>query len=302
MILVAGATGLLGREVCQALRARGAVVRALVRSSSPRRDELAALGVEIAAGDLRDPPGLGAACRGVGTVVTSANGQNRRVRGDNLATVDRDGQLALLEASRREGARRFVYVSASPNLRANCALIRIKRLVEREVRASGLEWVVLQPCAFLEIWLSPMLGWDLRRGRARIVGRGDRPVSFVAVSDVARVAAEAALGPELVRQDVPVGGPEALAPIDVLRLAEKIAGRKFRVQRVPLPVLQVVRAALSPFAPLPASLLSLGIQIAERGDRLDSSALWRRIGHAPLPVRLFLEKAVATPEPLRAQV
>ncbi|MGE5275971.1 MAG: SDR family oxidoreductase, partial [Acidobacteriota bacterium] len=198
-----------------------------------------------------------------------------------------------LDAARREGVRRFVYVSATAGLRENCELVRIKRLVEREVRGSGLEWVVLQPTAFLDVWISPMLGWDLAGGRARIIGRGDRPVSFMAVRDVARVAAEAARTSQFCRQDVPIGGPEALAPNDVLRLAEEITGRTFRVERPPLPLLKLVRAVLSPFAPLPASLLSMGIQMAERGDVIDSSALWRRLGHTPETVRGFLEKAAA---------
>ena len=89
MILVAGASGLLGREICRALADRGERVRALVRSSSPGKSEVAALGAEIAEGDLRDPAGLPAICRGVETVLTTANGQNRRVPGDSLTATDR---------------------------------------------------------------------------------------------------------------------------------------------------------------------------------------------------------------------
>ncbi|MGE5276342.1 MAG: NAD(P)H-binding protein, partial [Acidobacteriota bacterium] len=134
MILVAGASGLLGKEVCRAFADRGEKVRALLRSSSPGKSELAALSAEIAVGDLRDPTGLPAICRGIEAVVTTANGQNRRMPGDGLAATDRDGALALLDAARREGVRRFVYVSATAGLRENCELVRIKRLVEREVR------------------------------------------------------------------------------------------------------------------------------------------------------------------------
>ena len=62
-------------------------MRALVRSSSPGKSEVAALGPEIAEGDLRDPAGLPAICRGVETVLTTANGQNRRVPGNSLTAT-----------------------------------------------------------------------------------------------------------------------------------------------------------------------------------------------------------------------
>ena len=293
MILVVGASGLLGSGICRDLRARGADVRALVRAGSSGRDELASLGVSLATGDLKDPASLRIACEGVETVVTTANAMGRRGSGDSLATVDRDGQLALLEAARAASVRRFVYVSVSPNLPASGELVRIKRHVEREVRGSGLEWVILQPPAFQEIWISPLVGWDLPRGRARLFGRGDRPVSYVAVGDVARVAGEAALRSNLARRELAFGGPEAVSPNALVRLAEEIGGRPFRVRHVPVAPLKLVRAALSPFAPVPASILALAIDMAERGDVLEASALWRELGMQPTPVREYLEAALA---------
>jgi NADH dehydrogenase len=53
MILVVGATGLLGSEICRRLRARGRPVRALVRPGSTKAAALRAIGVETVEGDLR---------------------------------------------------------------------------------------------------------------------------------------------------------------------------------------------------------------------------------------------------------
>jgi len=57
MILVVGATGLLGTRVCERLRAEGQAVRALVRrTSNPDKvNVLKSLGCELATGDLKDP-------------------------------------------------------------------------------------------------------------------------------------------------------------------------------------------------------------------------------------------------------
>ena len=79
MILVVGATGVVGRAIATRLLARGEAVRALVRPGSLAAD-LEAAGADLVGGDLRDPGSLGRACRGAEVVVTTANAASPRVR------------------------------------------------------------------------------------------------------------------------------------------------------------------------------------------------------------------------------
>lgn len=294
MILVVGATGVLGLQICRLLRERGLPVRALARGTSSATEELARLGVAVAKGDLKDPASLRAACEGVSTVITTATATSRHGPGESMRLVDRDGQLSLLEAAGAAGVRRYVYVSVSPNFRSTCELIRIKRQVEREVRGSGLEWVILQPPAFQEIWLSPIVGFDFRAGKVRMIGPGTERTSLVSIGDVARVAVEAALRPELARKDLAFGGPHALPLNDVVKMAEELTGRRFQVRRLPLPLAKALCAVLTRFQPTQGSLISLGIELGERGDVLDSSDLYRQLGISPTSVRDYLARATGT--------
>jgi uncharacterized protein YbjT (DUF2867 family) len=157
-ILVVGATGLLGSEICRQLCGSQRAVRGLVRPGSPREELLRGLGVEVVAGDLTDQRSLEVACRGVMTVISTATGAARRLPGDGLRHVDRDGQRALVDAARRGAVRRFVYVSVSPNLPRAIPLVKFKREVEAAVKGSGLAWVIVQPSAFMESWLTPRAG------------------------------------------------------------------------------------------------------------------------------------------------
>ena len=70
MILVTGGTGLSGNYVIRELQRRTLPVRALARAESAPK--LAALGVEVAIGDLSDPDSLRRACEGVTGIVHAA--------------------------------------------------------------------------------------------------------------------------------------------------------------------------------------------------------------------------------------
>jgi NADH dehydrogenase len=268
MNLVVGATGLVGSEVCRRLRERGLPVRALVRPGSPREATLGGIGAEIAHGDMKDAASLEAACRDVATVVSTATSTKSRRGGDSLESVDRTGQLVLLDAARRAGVRRFVYVSLSPNLPANNPLVRYKHEVEAAVRSSGLAWTILQPSCFMEIWFGPALGWDVAGGKARVFGPGTAPVSFISALDVAEFAVLAATRPELQGRALPLGGPAPVSPLDAVAIFEEATGRRFKVQHVPVPVIKTMSLLLRPFDPITSSLMSLGAAVA-KGDVID---------------------------------
>ncbi len=296
MILVVGATGHLGFEVCRRLRQDGRAVRGLVRDGSARENALRNIGVEAAYGDLKDVASLQRACAGSHTVVSTATSATSRRTGDTLQTVDRNGQISLVKAARDAGVRRFVYVSVSPNASLRSELVACKREVEACLKGSGLDWVILQPSAFMDLWLSPRLGWDLARRRARITG-GDQPVSLVAAADVAGFCVRAAVDPRIRNETVPIGGPEAVTPLEVVRLAEQLTRSRFQVQRVPTVVVSVASVLLRPIAPIPAALLALAAGSAAHGDRIDMSATARQWSIPLTSVREYLEQLLAAEAP-----
>lgn len=272
--VVVGATGLLGTEICRRLRRQNKSVRALVRPGSPKEPILRDLGAEIVYGDLKDFASLELVCRGASRVITTANAMRSRRRGDSLESVDRIGQLALLDAAKRTGISRFIYVSASPRLPANNPFVRYKRELEQAVRSSGIAWTILQPTAFMEVHAGPALGWDFMNGRARILGSGNVPLSYISAQDVAEFAVLADDSPRAVNRDLHIAGPEPLTGFDAVRIAEQITGRSFKVQRMPTTVLKTLSAILRPLAPIPSSLLAVAAGL-DSGDRVDMAPILR---------------------------
>lgn len=144
--------------------------------------------MEIALGDLKVPSTLRTACRGVEAIITTASSTFSRQPGDSIQTVDRDGYFSLIDIAKQEGIRRFVYTSIPQNLRYESPLTRAKAAVAEHLKASGIEYTVLAANYFMEVWLSPAVGFDAQNGRATIYGTGERSIGFVSYRDVAKVA------------------------------------------------------------------------------------------------------------------
>lgn len=258
-VLVVGATGLLGNEVSHRARTAGHQVRVLVRAGSAGRPRLEAFGCEAVEGDLKDGASLDIACRDIDVVVTTANSMLSKRTGDSLESVDRKGSLDLVSAASRARVKRFIYTSVSPQFTDNVPFIRHKREVERAVRASGMTWFILQPTAFMEIHAGPVGGWDLRKGHVRTSGDGRTPIGYISVHDVAAFAA-AAITQANGNRDLLLAGPEPLSARDAIQIAERETGKRFKVQRLPLPVLKIARPLVEPFNPTLGSLLSMIVE------------------------------------------
>nr|MBA3760687.1 NAD(P)H-binding protein [Gemmatimonadales bacterium] len=110
MILVVGSTGVLGGMIARLLLEQGLSVRILIRPGSSYAG-LVELGAEPIFGDLKEPGSLGAACRGVDIVVTTANSALRG-GADTVETVDRQGNRNLIDAARTAGVRHYIFMSA----------------------------------------------------------------------------------------------------------------------------------------------------------------------------------------------
>lgn len=290
MILVAGATGELGRAICRRLTEQGGTVYGMVRPTSAAEAvaELEAMGVRPVAADLADPDSLREACSGCDSVVSGMTAMGRPA--ESIDAVDRDGQLALVAAAADEGVERFVYVSYSGAIGKDDPLTLAKRAVERTLKHSGMSWTVLRPSYFMESWLSPLLGFDLAAGRVRIYGDGNAPISWVARDDVAEFAAVAVDSEEARNATLEIGGPEALSPLEVVALCAELTGRELAVEHVAEASLeaQVKQAKL----PQERSLAALMLAYA-RGNAVPMEDVAERFGLELTPLRAWLQRSLA---------
>ena len=286
-VLLVGAPGLLGPEICRRLTAAGHQIRALVRPSSDtgKRTALTALGVELAEGDLTNPASLPRACDGVHAVISTASSTHSHGGGNSIESVDHHGQLALVDAARQAGVEHFVFVSFRENPRIQFPLTVAKRAVEQALKSSGMTYTIIQASYFMEVWLSPALGFDIANRKVRIYGDGTRPLSWVSYRDVARAAADAVSEPAARNLVIELGGPDALSPRDVVRMAEAAGAGPIVVENVPEPALEAQLNGATDL--LQKSFAGLMLQYAG-GDVIDPASADRVFRFSRTSVRDYI--------------
>lgn len=272
MILVVGATGALGGMVSRELLSRGVPVRVLVRPGS-EYGPLLELGAQPVMGDLKDPQSLARACEGVTAVITTANSA-RRSGADTTDAVDRHGNRALIEAAKREGVEHFVFVSAlGASEESEVDFFRAKAETERHLTGSGMDWTVLQPNIFMEVWIGMLVGMPLQQGKpVTLVGRGDHRHAMVAMRDVAAFVVAGVTHREARNRRIIIGGPEAYTWTEVVELAGSVLGRSIDVQYVapgePLPGLPPMVAGMAAQFETYETVIDMGPTAATYGVRL----------------------------------
>jgi uncharacterized protein YbjT (DUF2867 family) len=144
VILLTGATGVVGGELLPALLARGHEVRTLVRD--PRKLGEYRVDVQIALGDLRDPFSVRHAMRGVDTVIHLAATIRDQPDGGTIEELNGLATARLLRSAEHAGVERFIFFSAmgaTPFQRTR--FFRSKAIAERAVRESPLHSTVFAP-------------------------------------------------------------------------------------------------------------------------------------------------------------
>ena len=269
-VLVAGATGYLGSEICRQLILKNKNVKGLVRATSDSNKvaHLKASGVETIEGDLKDKVSLGNALHGVSAVISTVSSTFSRQEGDSIQTVDDEGQINLIDAAVKAGVNQLIYISFCEL--GECPLQTAKRKVETHLSESGLNYTILQPTYFMEVWLSPALGFDYPNAKASIFGEGKNKVSWIAIKDVASFAVDSLDNPAAKNRIIELGGPEALSPLEVVNIFETAKGKKFELQFVPEEALKAQRDGAQDPLSESFSTLTLGVV---NGSEIDMTSI-----------------------------
>ena len=272
MILVAGGSGRLGTALVPLLTARGLQVRILTRDPA-RASHLEGGLVEVVAGDVTDPEAVARAVAGVTTVVSAVQGFGGP-HAQGVRTVDEAGNRTLIRAARAAGVEQFVLVSvAQASATHPIEHFRAKFAAEQELRASGLGWTIIQPTAYMELFVDLVGGPLLATGTTRVFGRGDNPINMVSAHDVARFVDLAVTDPAMRGRTVEVAGPANVTLNELAEAVRLASGRPGTVRHVPRLAMRLLATILRPVNPIMAGIVRQALVIDTRDMRVDTATI-----------------------------
>ncbi|HMN85634.1 MAG TPA: NAD(P)H-binding protein [Bauldia sp.] len=277
-LLVAGASGQLGRRVLELLLEKGAGTVIATTRTPEKLADLAAKGVDVRKAAFSEPSSLPAAFEGADRMLLISTNDlaNRRTE-----------QRAAVEAGIAAGVKHVVYTSG-PAVRPDPTnpLIDSHYFTEVAMAASPVGWTALRNNIYAEITLMGLPHAIATGQLFTATGKGGR--SYVTREDCARAAA-AALAADFDGQRIlDVSGPAAVTQDELAALASEISGRP--VVHVPVPAPDLVAGLTA--AGLPAAyaavLAALDVDASQGYHAVVTPAVEDLTGRAPTPIREFL--------------
>ena len=236
-VLIAGATGYLGKFAVQAFKQAGYHVRVLTRSKERLYEPgpFTAPGLtqddldEIFVGEITQPETLSGLMENI-DVVFSCVGISRQRDGLTFEQVDYQCNKNLIDLCATSDVSRFTYVSmqGAENI-MDLAITQAHEKVVEALKDSGMAYRIVRPCGYF----SDMgVLYDMAsKGRVYLVGDGHNKMSPIHGGDLAQACVEISEGTEL---EVEAGGPETMTQREAAVLAFDVAGKPVKVTVIPL--------------------------------------------------------------------
>jgi uncharacterized protein YbjT (DUF2867 family) len=237
-ILVLGGSGTLGRQIVQHALKEGYQVKCLLRQFS-RGAYLKKCGAELVCADLSRPSTIPLVLKGITVIIDSAT--NRSQNRYTAETVDWRGKLALLEAAKVCGVKKFIYFSIFDSSEySSIPLLDLKVRVEDELQKTGLNYTIYQCSGFLQ-GLIQQYGLRVLDGQTIWLRGNSRSIAYLDAQDVAKIVIHTLNDPGYDNKRVALLGEKFWTPEEVVQLCERLSGKTARILYIPGAVLGLVR-------------------------------------------------------------
>jgi uncharacterized protein YbjT (DUF2867 family) len=215
MILVTGAAGKTGQAVIRALVGRKSKVRAFVRSQT-EADLVTGIGVEsVTLGEFQNNAALREACQGIEKIYHIC---------PNVAPDESEIGERILSIAKQAHVDQFVYHSVlHPQVEAMPHHWQ-KMRVEEMIFASGIDFTIIQPCAYMQNVLG---GWKQikENGIYSVPYSTSTRISVVDLRDIGEAAACVLTLPDHRNAIYECCGPQPLSQIEVAEIIGTCIGR-----------------------------------------------------------------------------
>ena len=237
-ILVIGGTGTLGRQIVKQALDEGYQVKCLVRDFR-RGAFLKDWGAELIYGDLSIPSTIPTSLKGVTTIIDSAT--IRSTSSYTSETIDWRGKLALLEAAKLIGIKKFIYFSvlnASKN--PSIPLLSLKLKMEKKLETSGLNYTIFQCSGFFQGLISQYALPILENETIWLPGNS-APVAYLDTQDAAKAVVQSLGSTDYDKKTVSLIGEKFWTSKEIVELCERLSGKTANISYIPFIAFSILR-------------------------------------------------------------
>jgi uncharacterized protein YbjT (DUF2867 family) len=249
-ILVAGATGYLGKYVAREFKQQGYWVRALARNPDKLSIEgpflepaIADVLDDVFVGEATKPETLQRLCDGI-DIVFSSIGITRQK--DNLGYMDVDYQANknILDLAVKASVQKFVFIYGfNAHLLQHLEAMQARHKFIEDLQATNLDYTVISPNGFFDD-MSEFLRMA-KQGTVYLIGDGTHKINPIHGADLARVCVDAVTSKE---KNIPVGGPIIYSYREIAELAFDVLGKPPKIRRVPVWAVKLAASLIRPFS------------------------------------------------------
>ena len=240
-VMIAGATGYLGRHLCAEYRSRGWHVTALLRKKS---SGVTLSAHQIVVAEATSPETLRGTMENTDLVV-SALGITRQVDGVGYWDVDYQANANLLDEALRAGVAHFAFVHVlNADRMGHVPLVAAKAAFVRKLQTAHLESTVIAPTGYFSD-MTDILKMA-QAGRVWLFGSGQQRINPIHGADLATAIYNAT---DASTAWVDIGGPETFTQNDIAALCFEVLGQRPRVTHLPDFVRRVALWLLGRLAP-----------------------------------------------------
>lgn len=226
-ILLAGATGYLGKYLLKELLEKKNQVIAIVRNADKLQNSDENY-LEIKQAEVTKPETLRDICKGINTVISTV-GITKQKDGLTYMDVDYRANMNLLEEAKKSGVAHFVYVSAiNGDKHRDLKIFEAKEKFVAALKSSGLNYTIVRPNGFFSD-----MGHFLqmaKSGRVFLFGSGNQKFNPIHGADLARAIVDT-LDDD--NKELTIGGPDVLSLNDIAKLALTALNKPIKIVHLP---------------------------------------------------------------------
>jgi uncharacterized protein YbjT (DUF2867 family) len=240
-VLIAGATGYLGKCAIKAFKERGYYVRALARNVS-KLDDVREYVDDVFEAQVTQPETLTGVCDNIDYIFSSL-GLTKQTDKVSHMDVDYKGNKSLLDLGLKASVKKFIYISVfAGNDSLDIEIFRVKEKFVQYMMNSGMDYAIIRPTGFFsdmyEIWKMA------KSGRVYLLGKGQARGNPIDGNDLAHVCVDAVTKKQ---KEIEIGGPDTFTQQQIAELAFKSLNKESKITKIPEGLVRSITWMANPF-------------------------------------------------------